>query len=82
MSQTKRLCFWSATELLQAYQDKSLSPVDVCKDVLVRIKEVNDSVCAMNFVEDETIVIRKAKESEERYKNGTQNGLLDGVPVT
>lgn len=78
----KRLCFWTATELLAAYRAKTVSPVDVVKDVLQRIREVNDIFNAINFVPDENIVINKAKESEERWKICQPRGLLDGVPVT
>ncbi|KAL0477916.1 aam [Acrasis kona] len=79
---SKRLCFLSGTELLQGYKSGDISPVDVVKDVLLRIEEVNHTFNALNYIYDREDVLRQAKESELRWKEGRQSGILDGVPVT
>jgi aspartyl-tRNA(Asn)/glutamyl-tRNA(Gln) amidotransferase subunit A len=71
----------SATELLAAYRDGSLSPVDVARDALDRIGAVNDAVNAYCLVDPER-TLADAAASEKRWRAGEQHGLLDGVPVS
>lgn len=71
----------SASELLRKYQDKSISPVDVIKDVFDAIDRHNPSVNAFVFT-DKDAALRAAKLSESRWNIDAPVGGLDGVPVT
>jgi len=66
-NQNKRLCFFTAHELLHGYRSRTISPVDVIKDVLKRIEQVNNRVNAYCFVEDHDILIEQAKKSEGSF---------------
>ena len=74
-------CYLSATHLVDLYQWKTLSPVEVTKDVLARIKEVDGPVNAFCEV-DEEAALASARESEARWMKGEPKGLVDGVPAT
>jgi aspartyl-tRNA(Asn)/glutamyl-tRNA(Gln) amidotransferase subunit A len=71
----------SATELLAAYRDGSLSPVEVARDALDRIEAVNDAVNAYCLVDPDR-TLADAAASEKRWRTGEPEGLLDGVPVS
>src|SRR5258706_12365143 len=73
------LCFLSATELLDAYRKHELSPVEVTRAVLERIKQLNPVANAFNLVSDHAL--EDAKASEVRWLAGQPKGLLDGVPA-
>ena len=71
----------SAAELLEQYQAKKLSPVEVAQDVLKRIERDNKVVNAFCMTyPDETLSMAKA--SEARWMRGEPSGALDGVPIT
>ncbi|WP_193161412.1 amidase [Microbulbifer hainanensis] len=70
----------TAAELLQGYQDKSFSPVEVTQSLLRQIERCNPAVNAYCLVDEET-TLAYARESEQRYTSGATRGLLDGVPV-
>jgi aspartyl-tRNA(Asn)/glutamyl-tRNA(Gln) amidotransferase subunit A len=74
------LCALSATELLDAYRQHQLSPVDVTRAVLERIEALNPLLNAFNLVSDRAL--DDAKASEARWLAGQPQGLLDGVPVS
>jgi len=74
-------CYLSATHLVDLYQWKTLSPVEVTKDVLARINEVDGPVNAFCEV-DEEAALAAARESEARWMKGEPKGLVDGVPST
>ncbi len=71
----------SATELLAAYRDGSLSPVEVARDALDRVAAVNDAVNAYCFVDPDR-TLADAAAAEKRWRAGEPEGLLDGVPVS
>jgi aspartyl-tRNA(Asn)/glutamyl-tRNA(Gln) amidotransferase subunit A len=73
--------FFSATELLDAYSKKTLSPVEVTKAVLTRIQKHNPTLNAFRLI-DEQGAIENAKASEERWFKGNPAGLVDGIPAT
>ena len=62
--QQKRLCFYTAKELLQGYKSKQITPSQVIEDILKRIEEVNHHVNAYCFVEEKEKLLQQAKESE------------------
>ncbi len=71
----------SARELLHAYKDKSLSPVEVAEDVLRRIEAQNPAVNAFCVVHpNETLSMARA--SEARWRRGEPAGPVDGFPVS
>ncbi len=72
---------FTALELLQHYRNKTLSPVEVAKDVLARIKRQNPVVNAFCLQhKEETLAL--AQSSEKRWLNGAPVGLVDGLPVS
>ncbi len=74
-------CYLSATQLVDLYQWKTLSPVEVTKDVLARINAMNGPLNAFCQV-DEDAAMAAARESEARWMKSEPFGLVDGVPVT
>ena len=75
------LCALAATELLERYRKRTLSPVEVTKAVLARIEQLNPKLNAFVMVAADEAT-REAKESEARWTAGQPKGLLDGVPVS
>ncbi|MDG1438677.1 MAG: amidase [Emcibacteraceae bacterium] len=71
----------SAGELLKGYENKSISPVDVVKDVFDAIERHDPRVNAFVMIDKEG-AYRDAELSEERWKTGEPIGSLDGVPTT
>lgn len=74
------LCALSATELVDLYRERELSPVEVAAAVRRRIGDLNPVVNAFNLVSDR--LEDDARESEARWAKGAPKGLLDGVPVS
>ncbi|HTK66293.1 MAG TPA: amidase [Pseudonocardia sp.] len=71
----------SATDLMAAYRSGDLSPVRATEDALERIEKFDGQVNAFCLVDRES-ALASARESEERWQNGTATGLLDGVPMS
>jgi aspartyl-tRNA(Asn)/glutamyl-tRNA(Gln) amidotransferase subunit A len=71
----------AATDLLGAYADGSLSPVDVVRDVAEVVAAREPTLNAF-YVHDLAAAHEQALASERRYRDGTPLGPLDGVPVT
>lgn len=71
----------SASELLEQYRAKKLSPVDVARDVLQRIERDNPAIGAfcVRYPEE---TLEMARASEARWARGEPVGSLDGLPVT
>jgi aspartyl-tRNA(Asn)/glutamyl-tRNA(Gln) amidotransferase subunit A len=78
MSDISRL---SASELLVAYANKSLSPVDVVKDTLARLERAEPTINAFTIVAGETATIQ-AKASEARWMKADSLGAADGIITT
>jgi len=74
------LCALTATELVDAFRRKTLSPVDVTAAVLKRIEALNPVFNAFNLVSENAL--SEARASEARWRAGQPKGLLDGVPVS
>jgi aspartyl-tRNA(Asn)/glutamyl-tRNA(Gln) amidotransferase subunit A len=70
-----------ATELLRLYRDRSASPVEVVKDCIARIAELDPLLNAFcRFAPEEAMAA--ARESEARWMRGEAAGELDGIPVS
>ena len=75
------LIYKSAKELLELFERKEASPVEVIKAVLERVEERDKDINAFILV-DEGSALAQARDSEKRWSDGSPKGLLDGVPVS
>ncbi|MFD0684650.1 amidase [Actinomadura fibrosa] len=71
----------TATALLAAYRDGSLSPVEAAEAVLARIDRDDPKINAFCLVDAEG-ALAAARASAERWRRGATLGPLDGVPVS
>ena len=71
----------TAVELLGAYRDKTLSPVEVARDVLAHIRAWEPHLHA-TYALDADAALAQAEASQARWARGEPHGVLDGVPVT
>jgi aspartyl-tRNA(Asn)/glutamyl-tRNA(Gln) amidotransferase subunit A len=81
VSGTDEIAGLTATELLDRFRARDLSPVDATEAALQRIEALNDRVNAFCLV-DQASALSDARASEERWRRGEPRGLLDGVPVS
>ncbi|MFQ5935314.1 MAG: amidase [Acidiferrobacterales bacterium] len=71
----------SANNLLQLYQRKQASPVNVVDAILKRIEAHNPGLNAFCLLDEER-ALEEASKAETRWKRAAPIGLLDGVPVS
>ena len=71
----------SAVELLAAYRAKTLSPVEVARDLLAQIQAWEPHLHA-TYALDADAALTQAEASQARWLKGTPRGPLDGVPAT
>lgn len=71
----------SASELIEQYRAKRISPVDITRAVLDRIADLNPLYNAFCIVDAES-ALRSARASEARWHRGEPAGLVDGIPTT
>ena len=71
----------SASELVEAYRRKSLSPVEATRAVLARIEALNPQLNAFVLIDAEG-ALETARASESRWAKGAPQGALDGVPAS
>lgn len=71
----------SATDLLQAYRGKQLSPVEAARAAIERIERYNSTLNVYCLVEAES-AMAAARAAEGRWHKGEPKGLLDGVPTS
>jgi aspartyl-tRNA(Asn)/glutamyl-tRNA(Gln) amidotransferase subunit A len=72
---------WTATELVDAYANRALSPVEATQAVLDRIGRADSRVNAFCLVDPER-ALADARESERRWSEGLILGPVDGVPTS
>ncbi|MBA3980974.1 MAG: amidase [Alcanivorax sp.] len=70
----------TATQMLQQFRDGTLSPVEVAEAMLTQIQRLDHHTNAWCLVDPDT-TLEYARASERRYRDGTPQGLIDGVPV-
>ena len=70
-----------AAELVQGYRAGDLSPVQATEAALERIERLDHRVRAMVLVDAEG-AMTAARESAQRWADGTPLGPADGVPTT
>lgn len=71
----------TATELLDLYRTRRLSPVEATRAALDRIARDNPAVNAFSLVDEEG-ALASARGSERRWQAGRPAGRLDGIPVS
>ena len=70
-----------AQDLLAAYRQRTLSPVEVMQAVLAHMERWEPHIRATYLLRPEH-ALAQARQSEARWQRGEPQGLLDGVPVT
>ena len=75
------LCLMAATELLEAYAGRTVSPVEVMTAVFARSEALNPKINALFHLVRES-AMEQARASEARWGAGRPMGVLDGLPVT
>ncbi len=71
----------TATELVAAYRDRALSPVEVTRAVLEHIDRWEPRLQALYLPRPER-ALEQARASEARWARGQPLGPIDGVPLT
>ena len=71
----------SAAEIVALYRSKRVSPVEVLTATLDRVDRLDPLYNAFVVIDREG-ALRDARASEERWRRGEPNGLVDGLPVT
>lgn len=69
----------TASEIAQAYRNKTLSPVEVVRGLLDRIEQVDPKTNAFIYVDAET-AIEQARAAETAIMAGRASGALHGIP--
>ena len=75
------VCSLSATDLVDEYRARRLSPIDVTGAVLKRIERLNETYNAFCVI-DADRALDQARASEDRWSRGEPAGLVDGVPIS
>lgn len=81
MAGTTEVIELSATELVAAYREGTLSPVEVTDAVLARVERREPALRAL-YALDAGAARGAARESERRWRAGASLGPIDGVPLT
>jgi aspartyl-tRNA(Asn)/glutamyl-tRNA(Gln) amidotransferase subunit A len=71
----------SAADIIALYKSQEISPVEVITAALDRIDHLNPVYNAFVMIDREG-ALAGARASEERWRRGETNGLVDGLPVT
>src|SRR3954447_13328892 len=74
------IAYLSATELLELYRAKQLSPVEVMTETLHRLERYEAAFNSFVLYAPEG-GMAAARASEVRWQRGEPQGLLDGIPV-
>jgi aspartyl-tRNA(Asn)/glutamyl-tRNA(Gln) amidotransferase subunit A len=74
------IAFMPATDLVTAFREKRLSPVEATEASLARIDAHNERLNAYCLVDHEG-ALAAARASEARWARGEPMGLVDGVPT-
>ena len=71
----------SAADIVALYRSRGISPVEVLAATLDRIDRLDRIHNAFVMI-DRQGALNDARASEERWRRGEPNGLIDGLPVT
>ena len=72
----------SIKELTKKYKNGNVSPVLILQSELAKIDKMNPRINPFVHRFPKEVLLKQAKESEKRYRNGTPLGAFDGIPVT
>lgn len=76
------IAYFSASELIDRYQKRELSPVEAVTAILARIEQVNPKVTAFTTVTGD-IAMAQAQAAERSYgERGSEPAALCGVPLS
>ena len=70
----------NVTELAEAYKSRSLSPVEVTRQMIERIERLDPTLRSYVTVTAD-IALEQARKAEEEIGNGRIRGPMHGVPV-
>jgi aspartyl-tRNA(Asn)/glutamyl-tRNA(Gln) amidotransferase subunit A len=70
-----------ASQLIEAYRRRELSPVEVAQSVLGHVERWDHHLRALYLLRPDQ-VLAQARASEARWQRGEPLGPIDGVPVT
>lgn len=70
-----------ASELTALYRTREASPVEAARATLSRAHAAQETHNPFVLIDDEA-ALTAAKASEERWLNGAERGIVDGVPAT
>lgn len=77
----KELWKWGAVKIAKAVSNKKITAEDVIISNIKRRKEINPLLNAV-VIEMDQQAIKKAKNLDEKIRNGKKVGILAGVPIT
>ena len=78
---SEEIALMSATDLVEAYRTRRLSPVEATRAAFGQIQALDDKVNAFCFLDEEG-ALAAARASEARWQAGRPQGLVDGVPTS
>ena len=71
----------TALELAERFRAGELSPVDAARDALEAVELIDSQLNAFCHL-DRDATLGAAREAEQRYRDGSEIGPIDGVPTT
>lgn len=75
------LCYLTATEAIELFKAKKLSPVDLMEAVIRRSEQVNPKVNAYTYTFYDR-ALKQARDAEAKYAKGADVRPLEGIPCT
>ena len=74
------ICYLSASQALEMFKNKTLSPVELSIEIKKRIDDVNPKINAFNFIQFEES-LKQAKAAEIKYSQDKEALPLEGIPL-
>ena len=74
------LCYLTATEALDRFRKKKLSPVELTKALIARAEKIQPKLKPFTFMYFEE-ALDLAKKAEAKYAKGAKTGPLEGLPI-
>ena len=76
------LAYMAATDLIEGYRTKRISPVEATRVATDRIETLEERLNAFCYRADPRETLAAAEAAEARWAKGEPIGALDGVPMT
>lgn len=74
------LCYITASDAIDAFKAKTLSPVELMQAVIDQSEKTAETINAHAFTYFEN-GLEEAKKAEAKYASGTDTGALEGLPI-